>query len=469
MTCEIDKITLERYASTFGIGHDKPRISWRFKGDARDWVQQSYRIRIVRNGQEESYNVDSSQSTYVSWPSRPIRPRERLELSVLAVSEAGVSTGWKTLQVERGLSTSDWSAQVSLGPKLDDLSLTKRPFLLRRKFHLECTDNARLYITALGLYEATLNGQRIGDYLLAPGWQSYSHRLHYQSHDISAHARIGDNVLEVWVGEGWYAGRLGWAGGNRNMYGEEIGLIAQLEVDGVEVVRTGEEGWEWSYGALLSSELYDGESVDLNLRNEDWKPARSIARPETLLVAPESPPIRATEVIKPVEIIKTPSGTTIIDFGQNFVGWVRMNRLPSNATITLRHAEVLEHGELGTRPLRVCKATDTIITPRTDKRGLVDVSWEPKFTFHGFRYVQVDGYGQINLEDIEGVVVHSDMERLGEFECSHEWMTKFHRNTVWGLRGNFVSIPTDCPQRDERMGWTGDLQVRCTPGDIGFC
>lgn len=422
-------------------------------------MQHAYQIRLRReNSPEEMYEVHSTESLYVPWPSTPIRSRERLSLSISAISTESVATEWKTITVERALSDADWSAGVSFGPTQDP-NETKRPYLLRRIVNIASFHSARLYISALGLYEAQLNGQRVGDDLLAPGWQSYTHRLHYQAFDISPLLQLGRNELEVWVGEGWYAGRLGWAGGRRNMYGSEIGLIAQLEVDKVVVVQTGEEGWDWAYGSLLTSELYDGESIDLNVRPETWHPARSAPRPSTALIAAESVPVRVTEVLKPRSVIQSPNGATIFDFGQNFVGWVRLLALPPNATITMRHAEVLENGELGTRPLRICKATDMVITPRSDQQELLEMKWEPKFTFHGFRYVQIDGFHEITLDRLEGVVVHSDMEQLGTFECSHGWMNQFHKNTQWGLRGNFLSIPTDCPQRDERMGWTGDLQV----------
>jgi alpha-L-rhamnosidase len=425
------------------------------------WRQRRYELKVDRGGQIEEYHVESEQSTYVTWPSAPLKARERAGLSVRAIGVDNEATPWSQIEIERGLDPLDWRANVTLGPEnRPDSVSAQRPYLLRKRFTLEDTSQARLYVTALGLYEVSINGRAVGDHVLAPGWQSYSHRLHYQTFDISDYLRLGDNEISAWIGEGWYAGRLGWAGGRRNIYGADTGLLAQLEVGGRIIARTGEAGWEWSYGRLISSEIYDGEVIDYRIENHTWQPARSTARPSALLLSPEAPPVRRQHTIHPVDLITTPSGKCILDFGQNLVGWLRVRKAPAGRTITIRHAEVLEKGELGTRPLRVCKATDRITTPEGE--GSVVINWEPKFTFHGFRYVEIAGWDEVDGGNVEAVVVYSDMERLGDFRCSHEWITKFHQNTVWGLRGNFVSIPTDCPQRDERMGWTGDLQVCAT-------
>jgi alpha-L-rhamnosidase len=262
----------------------------------------------------------------------------------------------------------------------------------------------------------------------------------------------GDNTIEVIVGEGWYSGRLTWAAERRNIWGSEIGAMVQVEIDGAVVAATNEE-WKWSYGALLASELYDGETIDLGLENGEWRSTKLISLPsKTNLIAPEAPPIKITETIKPIELLTTPSHKKIIDFGQNLVGWVKIRNIPArtepNECITLRFAEVLDKGELGVRPLRSAKATDKIFL------GEKEVSeWQPTFTTHGFRYCEVSGPASL-MEKYEdnfvAVVVHSAMERIGDFSCSHELVNQLHRNVVWGLRGNFVGLPTDCPQRDER-------------------
>ena len=459
MSCTISKVNLERYSSPRALFHKTPRISWRFSGEARDWQQASYDLRLERAGETHHHHVDTDQSVFNPWPFPPLSSRDRFKFSVRAISKTGLPTNWFSIDGEVALlERSDWTAVTTYGEQ-QAAGAPKRPFVLRHTFlnRSPQSDNARLYITALGVYQAALNGQPVGDQVLSPGWQSYKHRLHYQTFNVSEHLKEGYNVFTCWVGEGWYAGRLGWEGGWWDSYGEgKLGLIAQLEIDGKTVLSTGSDGWESAYGHLLASELYDGEIFDMNHVVTGWKPTTSGPLPTAKLISPEAPPVRRQERLAVQKVITTPSGQTILDFGQNLVGWVRfLQSPPSGSTVILRHAEVLEHGELGTRPLRICKATDTIT------RGTA--GWEPTFTFHGFRYVQVEGW-TVTSSSVEAVVIYSDMERLGDFTCSHPGLTKFHENTLWGLRGNFVSVPTDCPQRDERLGWTGDLQVSPNEG-----
>ncbi|HEY7296013.1 MAG TPA: family 78 glycoside hydrolase catalytic domain, partial [Dehalococcoidia bacterium] len=272
------------------------------------------------------------------------------------------------------------------------------------------------------------------------------------------------------LGDGWYRGRLGWQGvGGRNRYGSALALLAQLEIvyaDGSRQVVCSDEHWRASGGPILASDLYDGETYDARLEMPGWDTAgfddfgwqgvRFVERDLATLVAPTGPPARRTETLLPVKLITSPSGRTIVDFGQNLTGRLRFTVTgPAGATVTLRHAEVLEDGEICTRPLRTALATDHF----TLKGGGIE-HWEPRFTFHGFRYAEVSGWpGELDPSNIEAVVCHSDMERTGWFECSDPLINRLHENVVRSMRGNFLDVPTDCPQRDERFGWTGDLQV----------
>ncbi|KAJ9095069.1 hypothetical protein QFC20_006757 [Naganishia adeliensis] len=438
------------------IGTPAPRLSWRFaSGTSENWLQKSYEVRIQRSGQEEAYAVDSEQSVLVEWPSTPL-------------SSSGISTPSRP-STWNGWNSGTLGGIISCSADAQDKETSKRPFHVRKSFTLaDQPKDARLYATALGLYEVEINGRRVGDHFFAPGWQSYNHHLNYQVYDVSALLKEGENVVGGYVGEGWYAGSIGFGGGRRNIYGERIGLMAQLEVGGEVVVQT-DDGWEWVFGVLITSEIYDGERYDARQANdawsisdgkgEGWTKVDVIDPPKGRLIYPESPPVRITEVVSVKEIITTPSGKTILDFGQNLVGWCRFSRAPrckEGEEIVLRHAEVLEDGELGVRPLRVAKCTDTVICG-ADPSHLVE--WQPKFTFHGFRYAEVSGWSGITKDDISAVVLHTDLERTGFFECSHEQINKLHQNVVWGWRGNSLSVPTDCPQRDERLGWTGDLQI----------
>ena len=342
--------------------------------------------------------------------------------------------------------------------------------LLRTEFVLEeghgPIARATLHATAHGIFEAYLNGQPVSDDVLSPGWSSYEWRLRYGSYDVTSLLQP-TSVLGIALGNGWFRGRLGWGGG-RAYYGEELAALAQLEIefaDGHRQMITTDESWTAGPSAVVSNDLYDGETIDARRYSEAWlQPGFADNRwtgvhaadlDLATLTSYIGPPARRQEELQPIKIWTSPAGKTLVDFGQNLVGWLRLNaRGPAGTMITVRHAEVLEHDELGTRPLRTAEATDRFILSGGD-----DV-FEPTFTFHGFRYVEVDGWpSELTADAITAVVVSSELQRIGEFECSDELLNQLHRNVVWGTRGNFLDVPTDCPQRDERLGWTGDIAV----------
>jgi alpha-L-rhamnosidase len=342
--------------------------------------------------------------------------------------------------------------------------------MLRREFKVHVSvRRARLYVTSLGVYEVQLNGIVVGDHVLAPGWTSYHNRLRYQTFDVTNLLREGHNTVGAILADGWYRGRLGFDGGRRNIYGDRLALLAQLEIDYADGT-TGrictDETWHAARGPILASDLYDGETYDARLERSGWSSpgydgngwdgVRQIDWDLATLIAPSGPPVRRTELVVPVSITTSPSGHTIVDFGQNLVGRLRLSvQGEAGQTVTLRHAEVLENGELCTRPLRTAQATD-----RYTLQGEGVETWEPRFTFHGFRYAEVEGWpGTLRANDLLAVVCHSDMERTGWFECSDPLINRLHENVVWSMRGNFLDVPTDCPQRDERLGWSGDIQV----------
>lgn len=458
---------------TLGIGNPCPSLSWRVETQLADWRQQRYQLRLVEEDQEQlGERVDSDESAFVAWPFAPLVSRQRVLISVRVWGEDGSASGWsEPLAVEAGLlETADWQA-VFITPAWEQDTETSQPSpLLRREFDVQAgLVQARLYITACGCYEATLNGRRVGEEVLAPGWTSYDHRLRYQTHDVTALLQPGRNTIAAVLGDGWFAGRLGFGKGQRNQWGDRLGLLSQLELryaDGRVERICSDEQWRASIGGLLASEIYDGERYDARLEPAGWREAgfdaagwqlvRRLERSLDTLVAPDGPPMRRIELIRPVQIMRSPSGNTLVDFGQNLVGWLRIRvQGPRGRCITLRHAEVLQDGELCVEPLRTAQATDHYVLA-----GEGVETWEPRFTFHGFRYAEVTGWpGELAADAIEAVVVHSDMQRSGWFECSDPLITRLHENAVWSMRGNFLDVPTDCPQRDERMGWTGDLQV----------
>ncbi|MDR0416909.1 MAG: glycoside hydrolase family 78 protein [Propionibacteriaceae bacterium] len=318
---------------------------------------------------------------------------------------------------------------------------------------------ARLFATAQGVYEAQVNGQNAADGVLAPGWTSYQQRLAWQEHDVTAAVAAGpaEARIRAVVGNGWHRGDFGpWAAHN---YGDHIGFLAALAVefrDGErQCVATSADWQAWTTDTTANS-LYHGQRIDARLRGREQPlPIRETAFDHGVLVPQAGPAVRRQEVLRPVRIWRSPAGRTLLDFGQNLVGWLRFTvRGPVGAEIVIRHAETLEDGELAVAPLRGAEATDRFVLS-----GGTDF-FEPTFTCHGFRYAEVTGWpGEMAAADVEAVVVGSDLKRTGWFECSDPRVNQLVHNAVWSQKGNFLSIPTDCPQRDERLGWTGDIAV----------
>ncbi|MBE3559452.1 MAG: family 78 glycoside hydrolase catalytic domain [Ktedonobacteraceae bacterium] len=468
-------IRFEQSREALGIGVAAPRLSWIVDPAPAGWLQAAYEIEIYGPDQQlrtRTGEVVSDQSVLVPWPGAPLASRERLTVRVRVRGRDGRWSAWSApAPVEAGLLASqDWQVRFVTPDWEEDTSRAQPAPLLRREFVVRAgVVRARLYITALGLYEAWINGSVVGDHVLAPGWTSYHHRLRYQTFDVTNLLHEGRNALGAILGDGWYRGRFGYGGGRRNIYGDRLAMLAQLEItyaDGATEYVITDENWRAVRGPIRASDIYDGETYDARLElpgwsspgydDRGWAGVRLLARDLTTLVAPSGPPVRRIELIEPVALFASPSGRTIVDFGQNLVGRLRLTvRGEAGQTITLRHAEVLENGELCTRPLRSAQATDRYIL-----RGGEEETWEPRFTFHGFRYAEVEGWpGELRASDIRAVVCHSDMERTGWFTCSDPLLNRFHENVVWSMRGNFLGLPTDCPQRDERLGWTGDIQV----------
>ena len=340
--------------------------------------------------------------------------------------------------------------------------------LLRREFELEtghgAVRSADLAVSALGVVEPHLNGEPVSGDLLTPGWSSYEWRIRVAHYDV-ADRLAATNVLGLGLGNGWYRGRLGWSGASA-LYGDRLAGFAELTItfeDGAIQTVASDGTWTSGPSAVLANDLYGGETIDARLRSDAWQQPGFAGDgwvgvevlDQTLDVLTDyiGPQVIRTEELPVQKVWTSPAGKTVVDFGQNLVGWVRLSvRGPRGSEIVVRHAEVLEHEELGTRPLRSALAQDRYILSGGD-----DV-FEPTMTFHGFRYAEITGWpGEVRAEDLTAVVVGSQLERIGTFSCSDPLLDRFHQNVVWGMRGNFVDVPTDCPQRDERLGWTGDI------------
>jgi alpha-L-rhamnosidase len=359
----------------------------------------------------------------------------------------------------KGQTLVNWQAKwIQAGFKED--SATRPAHYFRKSFTLSRkVKQAKIYITCHGLYEATLNGKRIGRAYLTPGWTEYKKRLQYQEYDVTSQLQPGNNTLDVVLGDGWYRGNFGF-GGHRNYYGKELALLCQLELtysNGKKEVIGSDDSWQSTNGPIRYAEINNGETIDDRMPVKNWTVVRTANYGYNDLIPTEAEPITKHETFKPVKIFTTPKGEKVIDFGQNLVGWVMMKVSgPAGTKITIRHAEVLDkEGNFYTENLRGAKATSTYIL-----NGNGEENFEPHFTYYGFRFIAVDGYpGDLKPDNFTAVALYADMAPTGTFECSNPLLNQLQHNIQWGQKGNFLDVPTDCPQRDERLGWTGDAQV----------
>lgn len=459
-----------------GSGNKTPRFSWQLQASGRNVRQTAYEITVfdMISGKGQRWNsgkVLSDQSLQIQYAGPALQSNKRYYWQVRVWDNKNKTSAWsKPVYWQTGLlDPADWQARwIQPGYPADD---APRPSpLFRRTFpSSKRVSRATAYITAHGLYEARINGQRIGDAYLTPGWTSYNKRLQYQAYDVTSLIRNGQNAIGVMLGNGWYSGYIAFER-QRNYYGKDISLLFQLVLqyyDGSIETIVSDGSWKSTTGAIRSAEIYHGETIDARQEktgwdspgydDSGWSGVKQAEFPMNNLIATENEPIRKHETFKAVKLITTPKGEKVIDFGQNLVGWVVLKaKGNSGDRITISHAEVLDkEGNFYTDNLRAARASDTFIL-----RGNGQEKFEPHFTFHGFRYIRIEGYpGPIDPADFTAVALYSDMRVTGDFHCSNPLINQLQHNIQWGQRGNFLDVPTDCPQRDERLGWTGDAQV----------
>jgi len=471
------------FTNPLGVSDPAPRLSWRLSPNRghRGLAQSAYRILVssTPNGPVDHWDsgrVKSNATTHIAYSGKALSSRQRAYWRVTSWDEKGTAvTSKETAFWETGLlARGDWKAQWIGAPWFGSgQSSAPAPFL-RRGFSLRNKPaQARLYVTALGLYEAYLNGKRVGADIFTPGWTDYNKRVQYQVYDVTAMLAKDSNVLGAILGDGWYCGHIAQRG--REVYGDRPRLLVQLEIthsDGSREVIATDNSWLVASGPILENDFLMGESYDARQELADWfadQPTDSRWRPAEIFPDPgiELSPIltgavRAHESIKPV---KAPavfggwkSSRYIYDFGQNLVGTVTLRvKAPAGTTVKIRYGEVLTAiGDLYVENLRTARATD-YYTCKGDPKG---EKWTPRFTFHGFRYAEISGLPKApETGAIVAHVLHSDIPKTGEFTCSDPLVNQLQRNIDWGQRGNYLEVPTDCPQRDERLGWTGDAQV----------
>jgi alpha-L-rhamnosidase len=455
-----------------------PRFSWQLGAD-KNIAQTAYEIEVDtlsstsdKMGKYWSTGKAlSAKSLYIYYQGKALRSGHTYFWKVRLWDNSGKQSPWsETASWKMGLlSPNDWKAQW-IGPASPDAVNGPSP-LLRNGFAVNKEiREATAYITSYGFYEAQINGKKVGDAYLTPGWTSYNKRLQYQAYDVKSLLKQGDNAIGVTLGSGWYRSPLGPVQPRPNFYGKELGLLLQIKVtytDGTEKLIVSDGSWKSSTGALRFAEIYDGSTTDTRLDQKGWATAgfddhnwqgvKVQSHDNSNLVATVNEPVRQHETFKPIKVITTPKGEKIIDFGQNLVGWVRVTvKGHAGDSIRISHAEVLDKpGNFYTENLRAAKAQNIYILNDNETH-----TFEPEFTWQGFRYIKVQGIkGDLNPDDFTAISLYSDMKVTGSFSCSNPLLNQLQHNIQWGQRGNFLDVPTDCPQRDERLGWTGDAQV----------
>ncbi|HVF97943.1 MAG TPA: family 78 glycoside hydrolase catalytic domain, partial [Flavisolibacter sp.] len=475
---KVGHLRTENLQNPVGIDVLQPFFSWQLISNERNVLQSAYEVSVSADaagavGSKSGWSsgkINSDQSVHVPYKGAALESNKKYYWQVRVWDNKGKPSEWSAVAFwQMGLlQPTDWKAQwIEPGYKED--SSFASPLMRKEFINSKKVKSATAYITAHGLYEAQINGKRVGDAYFTPGWTSYNKRLQYQAYDATNLLKDGANAVAVTLGDGWYRGNFSFDH-RRNIYGKDIALLFQLEVvyaDGSTATIASDASWKSSTGAIRSSIIYGGELIDARLEkkgwemagynDKDWPVVKTAVFSKDVLVATYNEPVKKQEVIQPIKIFRTPKGEQVIDFGQNLVGWVKLKAKGKvGDQITLSHAEVLDkNGNFYTENLRRAKAQDHFILS-----GSEEEVFEPHFTWHGFRYVKVEGYpGELTPGNFTAVVLYSAMEKTGSFTSSNSKINQLQHNIEWGLKGNFVDVPTDCPQRDERMGWTGDAQV----------
>lgn len=466
------QLKCEYQDNPIGIDVKKPRFSWQIASKKQNVSQTAYRIQCSKSEtfQEETllwdtglvYTNDANQIIYKGVT---LEAFERVYWRVMVETNVGKTDFSQPAYFEMGFLDTPWEAEW-ITSDIKFQANSQCPVLKKEVRLTDTPVSARMYITSLGMYQSEINNNKVDQDLLAPGWTSYHHHLQYQTYDIKKMLVKGDNTIAVTLGSGWYMGRLGWEDieNSTNRYGDTVALLAQIVVDyadGTSQTIATDVSWKSDESGIVFSSIYDGEYYDARLestKNYEELASAKIYKPENEfdIVGQVTPGVRVIDTITPIELITTPSGDQVLDFGQNMVGWVQVSA-QGNAgdVIYLKHGEVMLDDEFYNVNMRTAK-----VEAHYTLKGEGIETFQPHFTFFGFRYVKVEQYpGEIDFNQFKGIVISSDLEYGGAFTCSNEKVNQLYKNVVWGQKGNFVDVPTDCPQRDERLGWTADTQV----------
>ncbi len=505
------ELRCEYHAAPLAIGTSVPRFSWKLQpadSNARDLHQTAYEIQVARESKGfdadlswSSGKVGSSSTDQIVYEGTPLLSRDRLAWRVRVWGDDAKPSTWSepaTFGVGL-LDSADWTAlwisskddhsfttkeniQNFVGdPQKGKLVLTPAKYF-RKEFEAPAIVRATIHATALGVYSIEINGKRVSDECLAPGWSAYQRRVHSQTYDVTQLVREGKNAIGATLADGWYSGYVayglltgqeGLVPGidGRYYYGISPAVRIQLELemsDGSRKTIITDNTWKTSLGAITESDILMGEAYDARKEltgwttagydDSKWEPAVCKTGTNAKVEPHPGVPVRPTEEIIPKTVTEHAPGVFIFDLGQNISGVVRLKvKGKAGEKVTIRYAEILhQDGRLSTENLRCARAVDTYIL-KGDPAG---ETWTPQFTYHGFQYVELTGFpGKPGTDAVTGIVIHSDTPRHGSFECSDPMLNRLYQNMIWTQRANFFEMPTDCPQRDERMGWTGDAQI----------
>lgn len=487
---QVTSLRCEYLVDPLGIDERCPRLSWMIESARRGARQLAYRIRVASTREKlaagecdrwDSGRVESAVTTHVEYAGTALGSRQECHWDVEVWDETGVAHRSGAASWTMGLlDPNDWQARwIAANPEIleqDPEAIVPTlldpgtPAVFRKRFSLPGPVlRAVVYATARGIFELKMGGAKVGSDLFAPEWTDYDQRIQYRTYDVTGCVQPGDNVLDVTLGDGWWTGYVGWQE-SRGRYGTlENSVCVQVEAElasGERLTFASDGSWVCRAGPILSSDFQMGEVYDARREAridarageaQGWLPAREVAPPGARLVAQRSEPVQITEYLRPVSVRELPAGVFLFDLGQNIAGYVRLRLkdVAPGTRITIRHGERLSpDGSLYTENLRRAKATDVYIA-----KGGAEEVWQPTFTFHGFQHVEVTGLTAATEETVTGCVVQSATPPAGTFECSHPGVNRLWLNGVWSQRDNFLSVPTDCPQRDERLGWMGDAQV----------
>ncbi len=471
---------IENLDNPIGLDVTQPRFGWQLAANQRNVRQTAYEIRVAasaadlaagKKGIWTSGKVASDASVWVPYGGPALQAGHKYWWQVRVWDNTGNASAWsEAANWQMGLLTAaDWKAQW-ISPAAEQDTTHPSPMLHKEFSARKKIASATAYITAHGLYEAQINGQRVGQDYLTPGWTAYQKRLQYQAYDVTNLVKNGLNAIGVTLGSGWWRGNIGFIKGV-NLYGADVALLFQLDLEYTDGSREsiGSDGtWKCSTdGPIRFAEIYHGETQDARLEQPAWSSAGFDASKwgavtvqtfsKENLIGTYNEPIQKHETFRPIKIFRTPKGELVADFGQNLVGWATLKAQgKSGDQIVMQFAEVLDkQGNFYTDNLRAARCTDTWIL-----KGGIEETFEPHFTFHGFRYAKIEGYpGELKPENITAVALYSAMRPTGSFASSNPLVNQLQHNIQWGQRGNFLDVPTDCPQRDERLGWTGDAQA----------